>query len=57
MKKQLSELYGPIDDMFKELRLRLEQIPTVQQRAASAKRKPSPEPETHAPSEPQKRGE
>lgn len=32
LKKQLDELYGPVDDMFKDLRSRLEQIPTVAQR-------------------------
>lgn len=35
-KKQLSELYGPIDDMFKELQTRLENLPTAQQRASAA---------------------
>ena len=39
LKKQLRELYGPIDDMFKELQTRLEQIPTADQRAAAAERK------------------
>jgi hypothetical protein len=34
LKKQLSELYGPIDDMFKELQTRLDQIPTALQREA-----------------------
>jgi len=34
LKKQLNELYGPIDDMFKELQTRLDQIPTALQRAA-----------------------
>ena len=38
LKKQLSELYGPIDDMFKELQARLEKIPTAEQRAAVAPR-------------------
>lgn len=33
IKKQLSELYGPIDGMFKELKDRLAQIPTAEQRA------------------------
>ncbi len=33
LKEQLTELYGPIDDMFKELERRLEQIPTAAQRA------------------------
>jgi hypothetical protein len=32
LKKQLTELYGPIDDMFAELKRRIEQIPTAQQR-------------------------
>jgi len=36
LKRQLSELYGPIDDMFKELQTRLEKLPTVEQRAAAA---------------------
>jgi len=38
LKKQLNELYGPIDDMFKELQSRLDQIPTAEQRTAVAKR-------------------
>ncbi len=32
LKKQLTELYGPIDAMFEELKDRIEQIPTAQQR-------------------------
>lgn len=39
IKKQLSELYGPIDDMFKELKGRLAQIPTAEQRAKVAEPK------------------
>lgn len=35
LKKQLSELYGPIDDMFKELQSRLNNLPTNQQRVAA----------------------
>jgi hypothetical protein len=35
LKKQLSELYGPIDDMFKELQTRLEMLPTAKQRAVT----------------------
>lgn len=35
LKKQLNELYGPIDDMFKELQNRLDKVPTAQQRAAA----------------------
>lgn len=34
LKKQLTTLYGPIDDMFKELQSRLERLPTSEQRAA-----------------------
>ena len=34
--KRLVELYGPIDDMFAELKGRLDQIPTADQRAAAA---------------------
>jgi len=37
LKKQLTELYGPIDDLFKELRRRIEQIPTATQRAEAGK--------------------
>jgi len=33
IKKQLTELYGPIDEMFQELKRRLEAIPSAQQRA------------------------
>jgi len=33
LKKQLAELYGPVDEMFKELQSRLDRIPTSQQRA------------------------
>ncbi|UCC32492.1 MAG: hypothetical protein JSU86_09455 [Phycisphaerales bacterium] len=36
LKRQLTELYGPIDDLFKELRHRAESIPTAEQRAAIA---------------------
>lgn len=39
IKKQLSELYGPIDDMFKELKGRLAHIPTAEQRAKVAEPK------------------
>ncbi len=35
LKKQLTELYGPIDEMFKELKRRIERIPTAKQRAAA----------------------
>ncbi len=35
LKMQLSELYGPVDDMFRELQSRLEKLPTDQQRAAA----------------------
>ena len=52
LKKQLSELYGPIDDMFKELQTRLELLPTAEQRAAIAKRQQPIESETIAPPEP-----
>ncbi len=36
LKQQLTELYGPIDDMFQELKHRIEQIPTQKQRAKVA---------------------
>ncbi len=36
LKQRLTELYGPIDDMFKELKRRVEQIPTQKQRARVA---------------------
>lgn len=50
LQKQLSELYGPIDDMFKELRTRLDQIPTARQRAAVTTRQvPIEPPNTAAP--------
>ena len=35
IREQLVELYGPIDEMFLELKTRLEAIPTAQQRAAA----------------------
>ena len=35
LKKQLTELYGPIDEIAKELKGRIEQIPTAKQRAAA----------------------
>lgn len=35
LKTLLSELYGPIDDMFNELQTRLDKVPTAQQRAAA----------------------
>ena len=38
IKKQLLELYGPIDDLFKELKRRIETIPTTEQRARVAER-------------------
>jgi len=34
LEKQLTELYGPIDELFKELKRRIEQVPTEAQRAA-----------------------
>ncbi len=37
LKTQLTELYGPIDDMFAELQRRIEQVPTAAQRAEAAK--------------------
>jgi hypothetical protein len=37
LKRQLTELYGPIDDMFQELKARLDQLPTGEQRASAAK--------------------
>ena len=41
IKDQLTRLYGPIDEMFKELQTRIEQVPTGDQRA-SAKAIPDP---------------
>ena len=34
IKQRLIKLYGPIDEMFKELKRRLESIPTAEQQAA-----------------------
>jgi len=34
LKTKLTQLYGPIDEMFSELKRRIEQIPTTEQRAA-----------------------
>lgn len=39
LEKQLTELYGPIDEMFQELKGRIELIPTGEQRASAAMRK------------------
>ncbi len=41
LKKQLTRLYGPIDDLFNELRSRIEKLPTAEQRAKIAQRLPS----------------
>ena len=38
IKAQLVELYGPVDEMFRELKRRIEQIPTAEQKDAVAKR-------------------
>lgn len=50
LKKQLTALYGPVDEMFKELQSRLERVPTTEQRtavdAAESPGPPSAEPET-----------
>lgn len=35
IKEQLNRLYGPIDEMFKELQARVEQVPTGDQRASA----------------------
>ena len=48
LKKQLAELYGPIDDMFQELKTRIERIPTVEQRAGAEERRPAKEMEKAA---------
>lgn len=40
LKKRLAELYGPIDEMFSELKSRLDGIPTTEQRA-QAPREPT----------------
>lgn len=37
LKMQLTELYGPIDQMFQELKRRIEQVPTAAQRAEAVK--------------------
>ncbi len=37
LEKQLAELYGPIDEMFRELKQRIERVPTEAQRATVAK--------------------
>lgn len=37
LKKQLTELYGPIDEMFNELKRRIEQVPTTAQRETAVK--------------------
>ncbi len=39
LKPQLTELYGPIDDMFKELETRIGQLLTAAQRARAAERR------------------
>ena len=52
LKKQLSEFYGPIDDMFKELQTRLDQIPTALQRTAVTTRQKLIEPANTAPPKP-----
>lgn len=39
IKIQLERLYGPIDEMFKELQSRIEQIPTVEQRAMAMEKR------------------
>jgi hypothetical protein len=51
LKGQLTELYGPIDDMFKELKLRIESVLTAEQRGgvktpvpASDTKQPPPAP-------------
>lgn len=48
LKEKLTELYGPIDEMFKELEARLNQIPTAAQRAKAeqAQEEQSPPGET-----------
>jgi len=48
LKKQLTALYGPIDDMFKELQSRLERLPTSEQRAAQTVRDTPTTPATKA---------
>jgi len=35
VKRQLTELYGPVDEMFRELKARIESLPTSEQRAAA----------------------
>lgn len=43
LKKQIVELYGPVDEMFTELQNRLEQLPTSAQRARSKERSEEPD--------------
>lgn len=53
IKKQLTELYGPVDEMFRELRDRLEQLPTAGQReSASARGAARPNEKQPPPKEP-----
>jgi len=40
LKKRLAELYGPVDEMFKELKSRLDGIPTTEQRAQAPQDSP-----------------
>jgi len=42
LKQKLTTLYGPVDEMFKELQSRLEQLPTTEQKATAT---PAPEPQ------------
>lgn len=44
LKSQLARLYGPVDDMFLELKQRLESVPTAGQRRAAAAEAESPTP-------------
>ncbi|RME41849.1 MAG: hypothetical protein D6788_00335 [Planctomycetota bacterium] len=49
LKKQLVALYGPIDEMFKELKARIESLPTSEQRRRAGVSKAEPKEETRQP--------
>jgi len=54
LRKQLTALYGPIDEMFTELKRRLDAIPTAHQRATVASRAPKDKdaPKAESPTKP-----
>ena len=51
VKEQIVELYGPVDEMFSELKSRLDQLPTSQQKARAAQRGAEPDPRSDAPTQ------